>query len=316
MTSSREAGQQGVTSDMTGSSPETPRGLEEQSRDPPLFSSPPRSKFIALQREFLAYKQKVDSEISDTARDMVALQQRLVASNVQLAEAKAALDDLTWKKKDFRGPSISVPGGTIPASSSSSTPSSSNEESSTSGISMLSSWFGSNTKLRNFYCKCPACGWKVKLRPLKRTGDRYDGLMLFSSIQRSDEVTDESVINTLTESVATLNDLLLESRKREDRLEAQLGAAEAKWNERFSNWQQKLLDRVKAEGRLLRANIGGDNDGFVIADQQSPNRRHGQPSPFSEITAEEDFEGVFDRFDLSAALESEDIEEGINNDQF
>jgi hypothetical protein len=51
-------------------------------------------RYIALQIEFLDYKSRVESELHATAIEQAALHSRLVEQAVELAEAKALIDDM------------------------------------------------------------------------------------------------------------------------------------------------------------------------------------------------------------------------------
>ena len=68
---------------------------EEPSSSSPLSTlSATERRYIALQREFLEYKGRVEAELLATAREQAALHSRLIEQAVDLAEAKALIDDL------------------------------------------------------------------------------------------------------------------------------------------------------------------------------------------------------------------------------
>ena len=74
--------------------------IPEESSPIPVPAS--ERRYIALQKEFLDYKSRVESELQAIARDQAALHSRLVEQSVDLAEAKALIDDLQQQLAFYR----------------------------------------------------------------------------------------------------------------------------------------------------------------------------------------------------------------------
>ena len=64
-------------------------------------------QYNVLKMEFLAFKQHVDGELQKTATEQVALHSKIIDQSVELAEAKAMIDDLTWRPSNSRSQQIS-----------------------------------------------------------------------------------------------------------------------------------------------------------------------------------------------------------------
>ena len=280
------------------------------------------SAFGALQREFLEYKQKVEAEIADNARELVSLQARLVDMSLELAQSKEKFDDLLWQKDSARSSIFSspsprtrkVPGGLV-------TPSSSSEESSTPPQTPgITSWiFGKSSKRPSSdrVAKCPACGFKVKV--LKREimpEEQIDGVFILRYFTDMEKIG-ESGQPIWQDTVAVLNSALSESRARERSRATEIQEWKIKceeeamkWEREFKKWQEVVLQRVVDTKKSMRKKLHGavtsgdtveqthdDSPEDDIQDEQRHSLRLSNSVKSDEGDEAEELDFVFDRVD-------------------